>query len=74
MSCNEALNDCLHQQAKAGQPISREDALRWIHQFSREQKIKLIAFLEAMQDNSEVADKVYDFITSTNNAQEEIPA
>jgi len=74
MSCNETLNDCLRQQAKAGQPISREDALRWMHQFSREQKIKLIAFLEAMQDNSEVADKVYDFITSTNNAQEEIPA
>lgn len=74
MSCNEALNDCLRQQAKAGQPISREDALRWMHQFSREQKIKLIAFLEAMQDNREVADKVCDFITSTNNAQEEIPA
>ena len=74
MSCNEALNDRLRQQAQAGQPISREDALCWMHQFSLEQKIKLIALLEAMQDNREVADKICDFITSINNAQEDIPA
>ena len=48
MSHSEALTARLYQQAEAGQPISREDALRWAHQFSREQLARLIDLMETM--------------------------
>jgi len=48
MSHSEALTVRPYQQAEAGQPISREDALRWAHQFSREQLALLIALMETM--------------------------
>lgn len=44
----ETLTDRLYQQVEAGQPISREDALNWVHQFSREQLSNLIALMETM--------------------------
>ena len=48
MERTETLTDRLRRQAEAGQPISREDALRWAHQFSREQLSNLIALMETM--------------------------